>query len=68
MKATSARRPYRRIPFKDQLRRRRELDEIRMVRPLTAEERAEDLDLANRAYQRIYRQDYSALSRSSGAR
>jgi hypothetical protein len=49
------RRPHRRIPFADQLRRRRELDEIRMQRPLTAAERVEDDDLAQRFAQRVWR-------------
>ncbi|CDO35799.1 hypothetical protein [Novosphingobium sp. KN65.2] len=61
------RRPHRRIPLPDQLRRRRELDDIRMRRALTAEERAEDDDLAERAYQRAYRQSF-APSRVSASR
>ena len=61
------RRPHRRIALADQLRRRRELDDIRMKRALTAEERAEDDDLAERAYQRAYRQAF-APCRASTAR
>ncbi len=49
------RRPHRRIPFKDQVRRRHELDAIRMQRALTAAERAEDDDLAQRFAQRVWR-------------
>lgn len=61
------RRPHRRIPLAEQLRRRRELDDIRLQRVLTAEERAEDDDLAERAYQRAYRQSFTPC-RASAAR
>lgn len=60
--ASPAHRRHRRIPLPDQLRRRRELDEIRMLRSLTPEERTEDLDLADRAYQRQYQQAYRRLA------
>lgn len=60
--AAPARRRHRRIPLPDQLRRRRELDDIRMLRSLTPEERTEDLDLADRAYQRQYQQAYRRLA------
>lgn len=49
------RRPHRRIPHAEQVRRRRELDEIRMHRPLTPDERVEDDDLAQRFAQRVWR-------------
>lgn len=68
MKGLTIRRAYRRIPLADQLCRRRELDDIRMVRVLTPEERAEDDDLAERAYQRAYRQTYAQLPRAASAR
>ena len=68
MKGLTIRRPYRRIPLADQLRRRRELDEIRMARAFTPEERAEDDDLAERAYQRAYRQAYAQLPRAATGR
>lgn len=57
------RRPHRRIPHTQQIRRRRELDEIRMSHPLTPEERAEDDDLADRFAKRIYRAELRSLGR-----
>jgi hypothetical protein len=44
-----------RIPLKLQEQRRQQLDEIRLQRRLTSEERAEADDLAAKLYQRIYR-------------
>lgn len=43
------------IPVADQLRRTRELDRLRTIRGLTAEERAEADSLAHRAYMREWR-------------
>ncbi len=49
------RRQQHRIPLADQIRRRRELDAIRMQRALTPAERAEDDDLAERFAKRVWR-------------
>lgn len=43
------------IPVREQLRRSRELDRLRTIRGLTAEEQAEADSLAHRAYMRAWR-------------
>jgi len=62
------RKPQRRIPHADQVRRRRELDEIRLQRPLTSAERIDDDDLAHRLYQRHWRQQLREAERALGGR
>jgi hypothetical protein len=47
--------------------RRRQLDDIRLQRPLTDAERVEDDRLANLAYMRAYAREYRQLY-GSGAR
>lgn len=44
-----------RMSFRQQRERTRQIDAIRLQRPLTSEERAEADDLAAKLYQRIYR-------------
>lgn len=44
-----------RMSFRQQRERSRQIDAIRLQRPLTSEERAEADDLADKLYQRIYR-------------
>lgn len=44
-----------RLSIAAQMKRRAELDEIRLSRPLTAEERAEDDKLTHRVYMRLWR-------------
>lgn len=70
MLPAKSRRPQRRIPFADQVRRRHELDAIRLDRPLTDAEREEDDLLALRFAQRIWRQQLTDASRAirKGAR
>lgn len=60
---TQQRRPQRRFPHADQVRRRRELDTIRMQRALTPEERLEDDDLAARFAKRVFREQLRELGR-----
>lgn len=45
----------RRTTYREQARRTRELDDLRIQRGLTPEEKAEADDLADKLYQRLYR-------------
>jgi len=61
------RRAQRRIPHAEQVRRRRELDAIRLNRPLTDAERMEDDDLARRFAERVRRAQVLEAERALGA-